>query len=301
MGVMEKCKIIGEELRGTEEGKKAIEIYKSIIDNFEYDIDRQLFMADGQVKWGLHFYVTDAVVSLLKLNTNNEPIKESVNRILGNSNISDCVLAMNQIGKFVEQISICVFQNQVQYYLPTQVHATPKLIRAVQDLSVQCQKTKVLQKMLKQMQLDKDINKIIEELDKMKRTVMSPPYSKDHREIIKKIYAKGYKKENVELVYCFFNIIDMINQTIYDSFMDRIFQVKEEELISFRKKQIGDLELVKFYLVPDNNTFEGKDKWIIRVERNDGKVLYGQIFNKYMRFSKEGTEVKEEAIIYLLM
>lgn len=299
MSVMKICEAIGVELQNTKEGRKALKVYSNLLDELD-DFDKDLFLKSShRVQWGLHFYTTEAVFGLLKANVENKYLCEQVKRILSNKYKEECVEVTHPIGDFVSNISISVFRNNVQYSLSHQVKATPKLIRLIQDLSVQCQKTKVLQAISKKFQTDLNFKNLISEFDRIHKNIIAPPYSKSDRVIIKKISSLGYSKNDVELVYSFINIMAMIKQTIYDSFMNDIYVIKEEsDIISIKEKQVGKLKVIKIKFVPSAESITSQNKWIMRIEKNDGTIMHGQIFSKQIKWTNETFENTAHAVVY---
>ncbi|MCB2291899.1 hypothetical protein LGK97_19570 [Clostridium sp. CS001] len=200
MSVMGICEAIGIELQNTEEGIGALKKYSSLLGGLNED-DKYLFLqSSNKVQWGLHFYITEAVVDLLKANIENEYLGSEVQRILLNKYIDVCIKPMHSLGDFISSISMSVFQNNVQYSLPSEVRATPKLIRLIQDLSVECQKTRVLQELVPKFQSGSNFQKLLTEFDLLHKDIIAPPYSKSDRVIVKRLSLLGYSKNDVELV-----------------------------------------------------------------------------------------------------
>lgn len=297
---MEICRLIGLELKKTLEGTEAIASYNSILEHLS-DNAKELFIKPfPHIPWGIHFYTTQAKMDLLIENIDNAVLGHSVKEILNNPYLKECAPKMQILGDVIDKITNSLFQNNVQYSLPEQIHATPQLYRYIQDLSVECQNTKILQNMLGKIQQDTNFLEICTEIEHSRALHTAPPYSKDDRAIIKKLCKKGYNSESVKTIYSFITIVSMIKETIYASFMGEIYEIKErEDILDLRERTIDKIALVQMDIAPSHHAFEGKEKWIMRIEKTSGEILYGQIFSKTMKFGIEGINIKQRAIIFL--
>lgn len=301
MSIMRSCEFIGEELRKTKEGKQTIELYEKLTNDLHEEDKYLFFQAENKVNWGLHFYVTEAVVSLLKTNAevDNEYLRNQIKRILSNIHINNAIMQMHSMGDFIEKISLSILKKDVQYILPKEISPTPKLVRYIQDLSVECQKVNIIQQLF--MKINKnpsDFKSLFENFDILKNTIIGPPYTKKDRQIIKRLSSMGYNKEDIELIYTFDNINRMVKQTIYDSFVDRIFKINQKEQIEeMKQKNVGMLKVAKMKFTSDGFT-NSQNKWIIKLVQEDGNIMFGQIYTKQMKFQNNLWENTANAILY---
>ncbi|MCB2290144.1 hypothetical protein LGK97_10220 [Clostridium sp. CS001] len=84
--------------------------------------------------------------------------------------------------------------------------------------------------------------------------------------------------------------------------MNRIYVIKEGiDIISMKEKQIGKLKVIKIEFVPNAESINSMNKWIMRIEKKDGNVMHGQIFTKQTKFNKENFTITAKAIVYILL
>ncbi len=295
MSIMKISELIGQELRNTSEGKQVLQLYTKVLNDLDKDINL-FFQLEKKFTWGLHFYIIGSINSLLKANV--EVYDELFKNDIKKDTLNECANQMKLIGDFVEKLTLSIIKMNVQHISPKGISVTPKLVRYIQDLSVEYQKVDIIQQIMIKANRNFNFINLVNDFNEMRNTVIGTPYTKKDREIIKKLSLTGYDKEEIKLVYVFDNINRIIRQTIYDSFIDKILKIsQQEELEEVRQKNVGMLKVVRLKFKPEES-IDSYNKWIIKLEQTDGSIIYGQIDKKTMKLEDGLWHTGVDAILY---
>lgn len=297
MSILKKCEEIGVELRHTPEGKRALEYFTAIKGNPE-EFKGEFFNLINKDYVRIHFYAVPSAVDIIENNIENKVVGPIMKRLLAIDNIKEFGESNIPIGKFVDRLSVMSFNNSVKYELPSEVTATPALIRLSNALTVECQRISLVQSFIKEYHTDPHFSEAVKRFDEIKGEKPILPYSKEDRVILHTI-RKEYPDVKVNLLYSLISVMSYIKCMIFDSFYGNIFEVFEaEDVILRNQKVLNGCSFVKLVLVPNERTLGAHTGWILKLNNRDGTISYGQIFNKKMKWTKEETKVTIKALIH---
>ncbi len=300
MSIVEKCIVVGENLRETREGVIALQANESFVESLN-EIERSIFVPlFHRLQWGLHFSTNAMCVELLRYNTNTSGIGAVVANILSNPRLDSMVETMKPLLLFANNFNQVAFQQVVPYVLPEMIQATPALIRSIQDLMVECQKIKFTQQIIKRMQDEefrKQMNKYDVAIAQFKR---NPPCSKKDRALIKELIKQGCNKDDVELIHAFVTLRLLILQTIYESFMGKIFYLDEVgDVLQTKKHELREITFLKMKLIPKKESMTREEKWTLVIRKEDGSKVYGHVHEKQIFYSME-MDLPQETITAII-
>lgn len=297
MGILEKCEKIGIELRRTLEGEKVINLL-SLIKTNPQELTLEFFKLINYQYVRIHFFAVQYAIDILENNVENQLLGELVKSILAIDDIKEFGQANIPIGQFVEKLAIISFNNSVKYELPTEITVTPGLVRLSNSLTVECQRTNLVQRFAKEYYTDPLFPKAIKRFDELREAMPILPFSKEDRIILKTI-KKEYPNTKVDLFYLLISVITYIKCMIFDSFYDRIYEVSEPNDVLFRKeKALGKHKLIKLTLHPNKKILDANTGWILKLTNNDGSISYAQIIKKQIKWTQTETNITIKALIY---
>lgn len=287
MSILEKSERIGQELKNTIEGQHALELHKTIL-QYPQETTFEFFQLINRYYIQGHFFSAQHALDILKGNVDNEVLGALVKNILSISEIHDFAAENIPIGKFVEEISKVAFGNEVKYELPKDVSFTPELVRLSNSLTVECLRTNILQRFLKEYHTKPEFIAAIRRFDELRGAKPIVPYSKEDRKILSVLKKEFGEKCEVDLLYSLVSMMSYIKGMIFDAFYDNIFEVYEEtDIISRKHRALTNCVYNRLILHSDIRTIGPKTGWILKLHNLDGSVTYGQIFKKTMHWTKE--------------
>lgn len=304
MSIIQKCIFVGADLQETVEGKSALQADKNFLKTLN-TLERALFVPSfRRLPWGVHFRAKMLCVELFKANTENEHIGREVKNLLENPLLGTIVETSNPLILFVDYLDSILFQTSVPYTLPTVLHATPNLVRSVQDLMVECQKIGYVQQLMQKIPDGEFMERVRQYDNIIQQYERKPPYSRGDRKIVKAMIRQGCSVEDAELIHSFTTLKTLIAQTIYDSFMNHIFYLDEsDDVLRLREHRVKNVTAIKIHLMPQKSSLLGGEKWVLAFRRKDNSRIYGQIYSKRYYIEKAGgrEESKISALIFHLL
>lgn len=297
MSILEKCEKIGIEIRRTPEGKRALGYFTSIKENPE-KFKGEFFNLINKDYLRIHFYAVPNAVDVIENNVEHNVVGPLMKKLLAIENIKEFGSSNIPIGKFVDRLSVMSFNNSVKYELPTDVTATPTLIRLSNALTVECQRIDLVQKFIIEYHTNPRFIEAIKRFDALRGAIPILPYSREDR-IILNALKKEYPDVKVHLLYSLISVMTFIKCMIFDAFYDNIFEVFEAEDVILRNQKVLDgCSFTKLALYPNKRTFGANNGWILKLKNMDGSISYAQIFNKEMKWTQEETKVTVKALIH---
>lgn len=302
MSLIDCCERIGIELQETKEGRNAIQLF-DICKREISDISGSIYYSSiERYHFSYHFYAPQITIDLLKSNVTNEIVGKECKSILEHKIVFEYAESMVPMGKLVDSIANTAFQLTVPYSMPKEITATPKLIRLVQNLSLECQRLDIGQKLIAQNKIDKQFTDLVKSFDRLARESPAVSYSKKDRKIAKELISQGYIRSSVELVYTFMSILSLIKTTIYAGFFNKIVSLyAESDVLDEKQKRIGSLDVIRLRLCNNLNTIDLNEKWILRYIRGNGEIKYGQIYTKTTHFSRGCANTTIHALMYNIL
>ena len=300
MSILEKCERIGIELRGTPEGKNAIKYFSEIKESPE-EFKSEFFNIINKDYIRIHFFAVPSAIDIIKNNVNNDVVGSLMKRLLAIENIREFGQSNIPIGNFVDRLSVMSFSNSVKYELPTDVTATPSLIRLSNALTVECQRINLVQRFIIEYHSNPRFFEAVKRFDELRGVKPILPYSRDDRVMLKMI-KKEYPDVNVSLLYSLLCVITYIKCMIYDSFYNNIFELFEtDDVVSRNQKALEGCSLIKLVLLPTDRAMSMQKGWILKLNNMDGSISYAQIFNKEMNWTQNETKVTIKALIHEIL
>lgn len=290
MQMMEICEKIGDNLRETIEGKQIFDLRNCLYEELE---DENIDLIEKTLKrapYGLHFNRFDYAKKIFEFNRDNIYLKNNIEKILGNSLFMKLVDLTKRLYLVSEEIKQHAFSNEIKYTLTKNITISPEIIRSIQDLAVECQKTDVMQHMIINMSKP-EFKTVIYEFDQIGENDLSYPYSKVARNFIYGLYNKGLDKDVVNSVYLFLSVYKSIGEIIYNSFFDKILFVKEADII-YRYKNLGNISALYINLNPNLISTIKKEQWVIKIEKKNSKFLYAQVYKKNFSFKTRNDHMR---------
>lgn len=297
MSILETCEKIGIELRHTPEGEKALEYFTAIKENPE-EFKGEFFNLINKDYIRIHFYAVPSAVDIIENNVENKVVGPIMKRLLEIDSIKEFGESNIPIGNFVDRLSVMSFNNSVKYELPSEVTATPALIRLSNALTVECQRVNLVQNFIKEYHTNSRFIEAIKRFDELKGAKPILPYSKEDR-VILQITKREFPDVKVNLLHSLISVITYIKCMIFDSFYGNIFELfEDEDIISCNQKALDMCHFVKLVLIPNRRTLDAQAGWILKLNNRDGSISYAQIFHKEMKWTQDETKVTVKALIH---
>ena len=297
MSILGKSELIGYELKKTVEGQQALK-FRKIISQYPRETTSEFFSLVNLYSVQMHFFSAQHALDILNGNVNTEIVGTLAKKILSINELRDFALSNIPIGIFIEKISKTAFDNNVKYELPKDVTFTPELVRLSNSLTIECLRTNILQRFLKEYRTKPEFAAAIQRFDELRGTKPIIPYSKEDRKILSILKKEFDGKCDVDLIYSLVCIMSYIKNMVFDAFYDNIFELHEETDIIFQQqKALANCVYNKLVLRPDIQDVMSTG-WIMKLHNRDGSVTYGQIFKKTTHWTQENCTVTIYSLAY---
>lgn len=297
MSILEKSEKIGIELRNTVEGTKTFNLYKQI-KSASQELAVEFFKLVNRHYTRIHFFAIPQAIDIFKENTNNPHIGELVKSILAIENLEAFGEANIPLGQFTDRLSKSAFSNTVKFQLPEDIHFTPELVRLSNSLTVECLRTNILQQFINEYQTNPDLPKAVSRLDELRCNKAVAPYSKEDRKCLA-ILRKEYRGIcSVDAMHSLMSMLAYINIMIFDAFYGNVFEISEQDVISYRRKELKQCSYIKAVLNPDVIPATLSSGWIMKICKADGSTSYAQMFNKEIKFAQGEASVTITALAH---
>lgn len=297
MSILEKSEKIGVELRNTMEGARAFSLYQQI-KSAPKELAVEFFKLVNHHYTRIHFFAIPQAIDIFKDNTDNQNIGELVRRILAIEDLETFGAANIPLGQFADRLSKSAFSNAVKYQLPEDVHFTPELVRLSNSLTVECLRTNVLQSFIREYQTNPQLVKAVGCLDELRHNKAIVPYSKEDRRSLATLRKEYQGLCSVDAMHSLMSMIAYINIMIFDAFYGNIFEISEQDVVSYRKKNLKQCSFIKAVLGPSVIPITLSSGWIMKMHKADGSISYAQIFNKKIEFAQTETSVTITALAH---
>jgi len=249
MNIVEASYKVGLGLKESKEGRELLSLYKNAKESVPGQTWRN-FEKVGQQKWGKHYlsypYGLEIFQANKKRNNLPPPLKEDIEKVLSSSCITLLCNECKIIGKNLEEVVKGIFRP----ILPQEfngIETSPKLIRALQDLSLSCQKTGLL-KLFFQNFRSKHVQEKMKEFENKKNQINSTPFNHQIRKMIRTIASQEVPIELIYKMEAFSVILDIIKQVIYESHFDLILNLNKENIIVLRERERNKLDVFSMRL-----------------------------------------------------
>lgn len=297
MSILEKSEKIGIELRNTTEGAKALNLYEQIR-SAPQELTVEFFKLVNHHYTRIHFFAIPQAIDIFKDNTDNQHIGELVKRILAIENLGAFGEANIPLGRFTDRFSKLAFSNTVKYQLPEDVHFTPELVRLSNSLTVECLRTNILQKFISEYQTNPELVKAAGRLYELRGSKAVAPYSKEDRRCLATLRKEYQGICSVDAMHSLMSMLAYINIMIFDAFYGNIFEVSEQDIVSYRRKKLKQCSFIKAVLGSSVIPVALSSGWIMKIHKVDGSTSYAQIFNKKIEFAQAETSVTITALAH---
>lgn len=300
MSLVDICEEIGKEIKRTPQGRTVcdeIQKMKEEVPEIELSLFYQL---EEKFYFSHHFFAGKIAADTIRNYPKNNELAPIINKLSAYPSIISYGNSVVPTGEFVKDIAAKSFQSMVRYNLPDMITPTPRLIRLVQDLTVECQKTNIIQSIIRIAKTDPQFFDLLRNFDSSRAGQSNVTYSKHDRQIIPSLTQLGYKRKSVEIIYSFQSIVSFIQTSIYDGFRNNIFTIHEAEDIHLKKtKRISGITVLRAQLQPNENTLNLNKKWILRYIESSGRQRYGQIYEIRVHFNHDQPlEISIKALLY---
>lgn len=300
MSLVGICEEIGIELRGTPEGQRVIE-KNLIIDATLSEIERSLYRElEQRLYFTQHFFAPKSAELTIKNYPKDGELSGAIKEMSRIVAIEEYGDASVPLGEFVNDVTDKAFQSRVRYSLPKMITQTPNLVRLVQDLSVECQRTKLVDRISAAAAKDPNFTELLHAFDNMRSTHPSASYSKEDRRHICTLVDNGFCKESVETVYEYQSIISFIKTAMIDGFWRRILDISAiDNCESVRIKHVSSVSVLRAQLYTTQNTIDTSYRWILRYKDESNVYHYGQIYSKKYTWAQDKpSRMTVEALLY---
>ena len=300
MSLVDICEEIGMEIRQTPQGRlicNEIQKMEEEIPEIELSLFHQI---EENYYFSHHFFAGKIAAETIQNYPKENELALLINKLSAYPSIFRYGDSVVPVGQFVQDITTKSFQSEVRYTLPGMLTPTPRLIRLVQDLTVECQKTNIVQNLLRIANTDSQFLDLLHKFESTRTEQPNVTYSKHDRQIIPRFIRLGYKKNSVEIIYAFKSIVSFIETSIYDGFRNNIFTLHEiEDIQSKKTKRISEITVLRAQLQPNENTLMLNEKWIMRYIESSGRQRYGQIYVKRFEYNHDQPpRIFIEALLY---
>ena len=298
MSILEISEQIGFELRKTNEGQHAYKLYNTILE-YPQEITSFFFELINKYYVQAHFYSIQHVLNILEANVDNEAFGVIIKRFLEHKDVLTFAKANTPIGNFVEKIVGFVFDRRVKYELPRDITFTPELIRLSNALTVECLRTNVLQRFLREYQIRPEFASAIKRFGELQGNDPIIPYSKEDRKILKQLKGEFGNSCEVELMHVIVTMMTYIKSMIFDAFYGNTFEVIEEsDIIARKQKPLNNCVYTRIVFKPNYGLLNSRLGWILKIHNLDGSITYGQIFKKELRWTDKKFTATICAIVF---
>lgn len=299
MSLIDCCEQIGAELHNTIQGKSAYSSYLETRKKVK-EIEAAIYFPFINKEYvNYHFFAPQYAVDILKANIKNDKLGTICERLLSYKEIHDYAKDMAVIGGFIDKIINMIWQCIVPYSLPKQITPTPNLIRLVQDLSVECQRLNLMQKIIRANAVDPKFQEVLHLLEEERKKRQSVVFSKADRDIAKTFIERGYLKESIELIYTFSSVLAIIKMAIYEAFHSNILTLNlDKDVDKDRRINTKGGSVLRLTLSAERKINGLGEKWILRLVDAKGKKEYGHIYKKVTRIEKGSCSVTVHAVLF---
>ena len=84
----------------------------------------------------------------------------------------------------------------------------------------------------------------------------------------------------------------------FDAFYGNVFEISEQDVISYRRKKLKQCSHIKAVLNPDVIPATLSSGWIMKICKADGSTSYAQMFNKEIKFAQGEASVTITALAH---
>lgn len=285
MNIISECERVGIALQKCELGNHILDNFKMLQETLSSSAFDLFTQALRKNKWGTHFFSYHMVYDTLKLNTDNPLLKADIEQIINNNYILRHLTFCKQMGDFIEDTCRMLFQNKVQNSIQSSIKLTPKLVRAIQDLSVACQRIGLLQSLL-QSSKTKVFLDIESELIKICGNDRSYPYSKKIRSTIKGMKKAGHNAKEINTIYNIIVVTEIIKQVIFDVFMGYILRIDNSCILNNTTRSVGQIRFFKLKLSENGMKIMDNNIYLIKFSTDQSNDEYGLVLQKNMRWGQ---------------
>lgn len=297
MSILEKSEKIGVELRNTPEGAKAFSLYKQI-KSAPQELTVEFFKLVNHHYTRIHFFAIPQAIEIFKGNTDNLHIGALVKQILEIENLEVFGDANIPLGRFADRLGKLAFSNTVKYRLPEDVHFTPELVRLSNSLTVECLRTNILQDFIREYQTNPQLVEAVKRLDELRHNRAVVPYSKEDRRCLATLRKEYQRICSVDAMHSLMSMLAYINIMIFDAFYGNIFEISEQDVVCYRRKNLKQCSFIKAVLGPGVIPAAFSSGWIMKMHKVDGSTSYSQIFNKKIKFTQSENSVTITALAH---
>ncbi len=239
---------VGLELRKSKEGKELLLLYKEAQESLPLQTWKD-FEKVGQKKWGKHYFSYPYGLAIFEANQEQDlplSLREDIEKVLHSDAIKLFCNRCEKLGMALEEVAKGIFTPTIPRKFAG-IDTPPKLVRALQDLSIACQKTGLL-KFFARNYKSKDFQEKMEEFDTKRINLCSTPFSHQIRKLARGMANDKISIESIYKMEAFAAILDVLKQVIFESHLDLIYDLKNDDIKIFKKREINKLAIFSIQL-----------------------------------------------------
>lgn len=287
MSIIDCCEKIGVEMRSTIQGQTAFNLYRQVeseLHSVDFSLYRQIIEMHVQAE---HFFSPDVANSIIISNTDTEDIGILCKNILRHTAPICYAEAMLPSGAFVNKVVDASLRPEAQYVLPNDITATPAIVRLVQDLSVQYQRTEFSKQLVSLSNNSREaFTKLLGAFEQLKARKRHIAFSSEDYAVVEDLVRQGHKRADVEIIYRLMSTLSYMKTAIYYGFFELIIVISEEDIEVIEEYSVNSYTYMKFNLKECSLPRLSDDKWILKLRYNNGKTCYCQITQKNISFNQ---------------
>lgn len=249
MNIVKASYKVGLEFKKTREGKELLLLYKEAQESVSLNTWKD-FEKVGQKRWGKHYFSYPYGLAIFQANRAQEdlplPLKEDIEKVLRSDKVKLFCNKCEKLGMTLEEVAKGIFAPTIPRTI-TGIDTPPKLVRALQDLSISCQKTGLF-KFLVQNFKSKDFQEKMNEFDTKKKDLNSTPFSHQIRKLARDIVDERISVESIYKMEAFSVVLDILKQVIFESHLDLILDLNNDDIKIFKKRERDKLAIFSIHL-----------------------------------------------------
>lgn len=249
MNIVEASYRVGLALKKSREGKELLSLYKEAQNSVPSQIWRD-FEKVGQKKWGKHFFTYLNGLAIFEANREQDNLpsllKEEIEKVLSSNKIKIFSNRCEKFGIALEEVAKSVFSPTILKTFAN-IDTPPKLVRALQDLGIFCQRTGLF-KFFLQNYKSREFMEKMNEYGEKREDLNSIPYSHKIRKLIRDIANEKTTVESIYVMEAFSTVLDTLKQVIFESYLDLILNLNSEDIKIFRERKRNKLALFSIEL-----------------------------------------------------
>lgn len=292
MNIVEASYRVGLALRKSSQGKELLSLYQEAQESVPSQTWRD-FEKVGRKKWGKHFFSYPISLAIYEANREQEdlpsPLKEDIEKVLNSDKIKIFSNRCEEFGLELEEVAKSIFALVIPKTFGN-IDTPPKLVRALQDLSISCQRTGLLKFFLKNYK-SRQFQEKMNEFETRKKDLNSTPFNNKIRELVRDIANEKIAAESIYIIEAFSEALNSLKQVIFEAQLGLILNLKNEDIKIIRKHEINKLA---FYSIKLNEHMLDIMNWngsIISFNQ-DNKTYFALVKRRKLSWENQNSTMK---------